>query len=784
MASGEDVTMTDEGLKKCDACEDFVTSVSRTWSYLNSKKALLGKSFWDNARLSATKDPLEARDYIDVMGEDFVNAYEKKVIEYRTNASDRVYCPHSVLVSESSAEGGSARALDQAELEAITKQGTSATRKCQAYIGDKQELDVHTPCPECKGLVCTNCGDSVCEPASSHECSAPKPDGLEEYFASKTLGVDYQRCPGCSQPYEHKEACNHFLCSDGTCRTGFCFLCGQAATHDSDHWTVGNPTGCTKWGRPGESTARFDAAPAPDEERRKAAVLDVPPFKECYIEAWKQELGDRPLRRWLFDPLITEQWIIVCGFLTGPRRMPFDSAELMLTDIREGQELTMEGYDAFQIATWAINARPAVLRQTLVIANGKGLITVILDRDDDDVARIQNPDRESFVNKGNAARKNTPDWRSPNHGYCNFRTFLRAMEHVLRARGTSVGEAVPLNQVNIILRHVWEWNNHNPHTFSNDDTATFCYLLSDSSDRAILDEFESILFNDPELFNACLLEKEETLRRNEEGPDYEKSIQHVAFTMEALMQAMTYHREDMRQQLIARVLFTDSLIEYRNFGRYEDWFSDVPENAIIVVESVRPELTGVLVTDARICGFDERNGELQEFHTLLRKVMWFYDGSERAKLPDAELRSCMIGFLARKKLLMPFHPEQSTTYVSRETLFKFDDRTETSRNELRQLEGNCLEQVKPNDSRWLRARQTRTQLFKFRYWAAVASSSGDYTDSDEAYKSCLAEQLAYFRAEEESLKKLMSELVDEIAEEVSREDGLWAKLFELDVELK
>ncbi|USW47916.1 hypothetical protein Slin15195_G012350 [Septoria linicola] len=669
MASGEDVTMTDEGLKKCDACEDFVSDTRPVGQHKRMfcsecfedmvipklREALLGKSFWDNARLSATEDPLEARDYIDVMGEDFVNAYEKKVIEYRTNASDRVYCPHSVLVSESSAEGGSARALDQAELEAITKQGTSATRKCQAYIGNKQELDVHTPCPEC-----------------------------------------------CSQPYEHKEACNHFLCSDGTCRTGFCFLCGQAAAHDSDHWTVGNPTGCTKWGRPGESTARFDAAPAPDEERRKAAVLDVPPFKECYIEAWKQELGDRPLPRWLFDPVITDQWIIVCGFLTGPRRMPFDSAELMLTDIREGQELTMEGYDAFQIATWAINARPAVLRQTLVIANGKGLITVIPDRDDDDVARLQNPDRESFVNKGNAARKNTPDWRSPNHGYCNFRTFLRAMEHVLRAR-------------------VWEWNNHNPHTFSNDDTATFCYLLSDSSDRAILDEFESILFNDPELFNACLLEKEETLRRNEEGPDYEKSIQHVAFTMEALMQAMTYHREDMRQQLIARVLFTDSLIEYRNFGRYEDWFSDVPENAIIVVDFVRPELTGVLVTDARICGFDERNGELQEFHTLLRKVMWFYDGLERAKLPDAELRSCMIEFLARKKLLMPFHPEQSTTYVSRETLFKFDDRTETSRNELRQLEGNCLEQAKSNDSRWLRARQTRTQLFKFRYWAAVAS---------------------------------------------------------------
>lgn len=202
--------MNDEDLRQCDSCEDkypdndlrpvgqhkrmFCSQCFENMVIPKLKEALLGKSFWDNARLSATEDPLEARDYIDVMGEDFVIAYEKKVIEYRSNASDRVYCPHSVLVSESSTDGESARVLDQAELEAIAKQGTSTIRKCQAYIGNKQELDVRAPCPECKGLVCTNCGDSVFEPASSHECSASKPDGLEEYLASKPLGVDYQRC--------------------------------------------------------------------------------------------------------------------------------------------------------------------------------------------------------------------------------------------------------------------------------------------------------------------------------------------------------------------------------------------------------------------------------------------------------------------------------------------------------------------------------------------------------------------------------------------------------------
>ncbi|KAK5112838.1 hypothetical protein LTR85_011065 [Meristemomyces frigidus] len=74
-------------------------------------------------------------------------------------------------------------------------------------------------------------------------------------FAGLERGKHWQFCPkeGCRRRVELSEACNHIVC--GFCDTGFCFICGEKADEDSDHWI---PGGCPRYGQPDSPTAGFD----------------------------------------------------------------------------------------------------------------------------------------------------------------------------------------------------------------------------------------------------------------------------------------------------------------------------------------------------------------------------------------------------------------------------------------------------------------------------------------------------------------------------------------------
>ncbi|KAM0709979.1 hypothetical protein Q7P35_002341 [Cladosporium inversicolor] len=67
-------------------------------------------------------------------------------------------------------------------------------------------------------------------------------------------GKEFQVCPGCSNVLTLKDGCNAMTC---VCFAQFCFLCGQVALYDSDHWKKGS---CPRWGQPTSEQAMFDHA--------------------------------------------------------------------------------------------------------------------------------------------------------------------------------------------------------------------------------------------------------------------------------------------------------------------------------------------------------------------------------------------------------------------------------------------------------------------------------------------------------------------------------------------
>ena len=89
------------------------------------------------------------------------------------------------------------------------------------------------------------------------------PEEVAASVKGQVRGKDFQICPGCCNVINLKEACNHILC---VCFVQFCYLCGQVATHDGDHFKEG---GCPRWGQPKSEQAMFDQ-PDPMAEMRAA----------------------------------------------------------------------------------------------------------------------------------------------------------------------------------------------------------------------------------------------------------------------------------------------------------------------------------------------------------------------------------------------------------------------------------------------------------------------------------------------------------------------------------
>lgn len=119
-------------------------------------------------------------------------------------------------------------------------------------------------CADCTGRISLDGGEK-------HVC---KDDDTKDPLEGLQRGRDYQKCPGCSVTVQLSEACNHMFCQHGTCRTEFCYICGEPATARSGHWDYGRS--CPRWGQQGSQDAIFDREPnAAPRPRGPFLALDL-----------------------------------------------------------------------------------------------------------------------------------------------------------------------------------------------------------------------------------------------------------------------------------------------------------------------------------------------------------------------------------------------------------------------------------------------------------------------------------------------------------------------------
>lgn len=179
---------------------------------------------------------LQARDFLDVLGAEFVERYERVIREY--NADLKIYCSHHMLEATAPARGyvapaGQKLALTGSALFALPA-GTP-TIVCKAFVGAKSKtLGKVQTCYRCNGLVCVCC-EMALEQAR-HLCQPRAEPTIEEIMGDKVRGRDYQACPQCGDAIELVDGCNSVTCKN--CRTSLCFFCGKKVFHDSDHWKV------------------------------------------------------------------------------------------------------------------------------------------------------------------------------------------------------------------------------------------------------------------------------------------------------------------------------------------------------------------------------------------------------------------------------------------------------------------------------------------------------------------------------------------------------------------
>ena len=115
-----------------------------------------------------------------------------------------------------------------------TKQG------CTGKMKGKNLSERKLVCPECKTAICFRCREEWHGRWTSCESAMEK---RFQGWANLTQNISF--CPMCRTKIEKTEGCNHMTC--GFCRYEFCWICGNAASSDSQHFSS-NPlsfmTGC------------------------------------------------------------------------------------------------------------------------------------------------------------------------------------------------------------------------------------------------------------------------------------------------------------------------------------------------------------------------------------------------------------------------------------------------------------------------------------------------------------------------------------------------------------
>lgn len=242
---------------------------------------------------------LQARDYVSVLGEDFVARYEARQREYDIPREARVYCPHK------------AAPTNDLSVQNLSLEGNQACGGFVAAATSDME-NSQARCSECDKGVCLTCRGAIDLGGPSHECPGPpQAEQREDVLPTDwERGVHYQHCPKCAMTYAHLEACNYIVCSVMTCGTGFCFICGEEAIHKRPytHWlqTTDGSEWCPLWGRRGDPRAHTNDPDDLEPELRWFQV-DMIAFKASLAHILAQYDPPMPYPKWITNKVCTSR---------------------------------------------------------------------------------------------------------------------------------------------------------------------------------------------------------------------------------------------------------------------------------------------------------------------------------------------------------------------------------------------------------------------------------------------------------------------------------------------
>ena len=265
---------------------------------------------------------------------------------------------------------------------------------CGACVGRRTAESSVTTCPTCSGRICTACGNST-RTCGTHDCCSSNAPKSPDAFDGLVRGRDYQLCPGCSTRIELRDGCNHMTCEHGTCRTQFCYICGQPAAENSGHWPA--PSTCPRYGLPGAPNAFQD----PAEAAAAAAAVAFEAMAEQLLQeaelAFRREQQEREHER---DILLAQANVEMDHRRAASRRNAAALHQLYIDVLRdnraeamaagqalpEAEELARIFADGILLATLepltrllAVNLRDRE-RDLTVIVEGRPLIETFRER--------------------------------------------------------------------------------------------------------------------------------------------------------------------------------------------------------------------------------------------------------------------------------------------------------------------------------------------------------------------------------------------------------------------
>ncbi|KAF2208818.1 hypothetical protein CERZMDRAFT_101028 [Cercospora zeae-maydis SCOH1-5] len=251
-------------------CHDFV--------FIHADQACHGcvKQIFTNAILSEASYPpvwaghtLPLTEYQHILGSALSTEFARKAAQYDVPWDERVIC----------------------------KNQSGHTTGGEVFVGRLHTQKTNTTtiksCDECTHIFCLLCAEHIQSSTNEHHCKEAETD---PNFTGLTRGKDYQLCPGCSTAVELRDGCNHVVC---TCSQDFCFICGQEAQGDSNHWVPGR---CPRYKHVDSGAASWDAVytgvdeevtafPFAEQLERLLAAQESVLWQDAFIEDRAQQPG-------------------------------------------------------------------------------------------------------------------------------------------------------------------------------------------------------------------------------------------------------------------------------------------------------------------------------------------------------------------------------------------------------------------------------------------------------------------------------------------------------------